>query len=100
MYDRKILLAFMRVHILHHASDEDGIYGSWMLDELREHGYEVSPGTLYPVLHELKDDGLLSVSSNLVGGKIRKIYRITDKGQKILDRMKQYIRELSGEVLE
>jgi DNA-binding PadR family transcriptional regulator len=100
MYERKIILAFIRVHILHHASDDDGIYGSWMLDELKEHGYEISPGTLYPVLHELKDDGLLKVSEKVVEGKIRKVYKITPKGKMVLDTMKDSIRELSGEVLD
>ncbi len=100
MYERKIILAFIRVHILHHASEKDGIYGSWMLDELRQHGYELSPGTLYPILHELKNDDLLKVSEKAVEGKIRKIYRITPKGKMILDKMKDSIRELSGEVLD
>ncbi len=44
MFDRKLILGFMRVHILHHASEERGVYGSWMLSELKEHGYDISPG--------------------------------------------------------
>src|SRR5664279_2409763 len=55
---REILLGFWKVHILHHASQEP-IHGQWVLTELRRHGYEISPGTLYPLLHRLERNGLL-----------------------------------------
>ncbi len=100
MFDKKLILGFMRVHILHHASEENGVYGSWMLDELKEHGYDISPGTLYPILHEMKEQGLLSVIDKTVGGKIRKVYRTTQKGDRTLEQMKGSIRELSKEVLD
>ena len=46
---REILLGFVRVHILHHAAEEP-FFGSWMMGELASHGYNVGPGTLYPIL--------------------------------------------------
>jgi DNA-binding PadR family transcriptional regulator len=100
MYERKLLMGFIRAHILHHANDPDGIYGSWMIEELGEHGYKVSPGTLYPILHEMEKDETLEVQDILVDGKIRKIYRTTKKGEEVLLMMKKFIRELSEEVLE
>ena len=54
---REILLAFWKVHILHHAA-EGTIYGQGILEELRHHGYSVSPGTIYPLLkrmHAMED---------------------------------------------
>ncbi len=42
---REILLAFWKIHILHHAA-ERGVYGQWMLEELQHHGYRLSPGTV------------------------------------------------------
>jgi DNA-binding PadR family transcriptional regulator len=99
MIEKKLVLGFIRVHILHHASETDGIYGSWMLKELEEHGYDISPGTLYPILHEMKEQSLLTVSEMVVGGKIRKIYRTTRKGDEVLSNMKKSIVELSREVL-
>lgn len=47
--NREILLSFWKAHVLHHAA-EGPVVGQWMLNELRRHGYEVSPGTLYPPL--------------------------------------------------
>lgn len=55
---REILLAFWKVHILHHAA-EGPIYGQWVLDELRRHGYDLSPGTLYPLLKRMEAHGWL-----------------------------------------
>lgn len=36
------------------------MYGLALIAELRRHGYELSPGTLYPVLHQLEGAGYLS----------------------------------------
>jgi DNA-binding PadR family transcriptional regulator len=99
MYERKVLMGFIRAHILHHAVQENGIYGTWMMDELREHGYEISPGTLYPILHEMERDGVLHAEKVNVRGKIRKIYRATDEGKVVLGRLRKFISELSHEVL-
>ncbi len=99
MYERKILLGFIRVHILHHASVDGGIYGVEMIEELKSHGYTISPGTLYPILHEMYKDGVLKLQEKNVNSKIRKIYKITDLGQKTLDNLKNFILELSNEVI-
>ena len=55
---REILLSFWKVHILHHAGEEP-IHGQWVLTELRRHGYDISPGTLYPLLHRMERHGWL-----------------------------------------
>ena len=96
---RKLFLAFIQVHILHHAKKEP-IYGSWMIDELKRHGYEISAGTLYPIFHNLENDGLLSCENRTVNGKIRKYYSITEKGIVVLQQANQKISELKGEIRE
>ena len=94
---RKLFLAFIQVHILHHAKKEP-IYGSWMIEELNRHGYDISAGTLYPIFHNLEKDGLLSVESSIVNGKVRKYYSITDRGLEVLEQAKGKIAELKGEI--
>jgi len=96
---RDIFLAFVRVHLLHHAA-ADRIYGVQMIDELREHGYDMGPGTLYPILHGLEEGGYLKSEQESVEGKMRKYYRITGSGRKMLAQLKQKIRELVDEVME
>jgi PadR family transcriptional regulator PadR len=95
---RDIFIAFIRVHVLHHAA-EGRIYGLDMIQELARHGYDVSPGTLYPVFHSLERAGYLMSNREVVGGKIRKYYHITDSGREALTQSRHKIAELVREVL-
>jgi len=95
---RKMFLAFMRIHILHHAKKE-AFFGLWMIDELKSHGYEISSGTLYPVLHSMEDDGILISEEKTIEGKVRKYYSLTDKGAEVLEEVKKKTSELSREII-
>ena len=99
MLERKFFLGFIRIHLLYHAS-KSSIYGVEMIEELRRHGYNISPGTLYPILHSLEKEGFLVSESKNVDGKVRRYYRITKKGEKILREAKRKIKELIDEVME
>jgi hypothetical protein len=54
--DRDLYGGLIRLHVLHHANDEP-MYGHWMIEELRRHGYHIEPGTMYPLLHGLEAKG-------------------------------------------
>lgn len=91
---------FVRLHILHHAVKEN-ICGVDMIAELKRHGYRLSPGTLYPILHDLEATGFLTaVGEEVISGKRRKNYRITPQGKKLLSEARAKLRELVGEVVE
>lgn len=94
---RKLFLGFIQIHILHHAQ-EVSIYGSWMLEELQEHGYQLSAGTLYPILHTMESAGLLEKEERNVDGKIRKYYSTTMKGKAVLQEAKKKAYELFKEI--
>jgi DNA-binding PadR family transcriptional regulator len=97
---REILLGFWKVHILHHAA-EGPLVGQWMLRELREHGYHVSPGTLYPVLRRMEQNGWLRCRvDRSAGPKARREYFLTMAGHQALAEVLSYLRELKGEVLK
>ncbi len=89
---------FVRMHVLYHAVKEP-VFGVEMMEELGRHGYEVGPGTLYPILHQLEEAGYLSAHSEVVDGKRRKYYRATPEGVKALEETKVRLRELVKEVL-
>lgn len=96
---REILLGFWKVHILHHAA-EGPVYGQWMLDELRRHGYDISPGTLYPLLHRMEQHGWLRCEQDPESGpKGRKNYYLTEEGRKILEVIKTQVEEMYREVV-
>jgi DNA-binding PadR family transcriptional regulator len=69
-----------------------------MMEELAEHGYKLSPGTMYPILHNLEKEGLLKQYSENCAGKIRKYYEITETGKRELTEAKRYLKELVGEI--
>lgn len=94
---RKLFLGFIQLHILHHASKEP-VFGLWMMEELHEHGYEISAGTLYPILHGLEKSGLLHASEKIIDGKVRKYYQITAEGNEVLKLAKEKALELIEEL--
>lgn len=95
--NKRLFQGLICLHILHHA-DDSPVYGSWLLEELAKHGYALSPGTLYPMLHHMESEGLIKHSDENVGGKIRKYYTTTDTGKEELEEAKQYLSELVYEI--
>lgn len=96
---RGFFLGFVKIHILHHAAEEP-LYGLSLIEELRRHGYRLSPGTVYPILHGLVDAGYLVRAERVVGGKVRKYYSITRAGRRALGQSRRQIVELVQEVVE
>jgi len=89
--EREILRPLWKVHILHHAG-ESAIVANWMLEELREHGYRVSPGTLYPMIGRMTRLGWLKRTN---AGR----YRLSPGGRKALAEVRARLVELQAEVL-
>jgi PadR family transcriptional regulator PadR len=96
---RGLYAGLIRLHVLHHACKET-IYGFAMIEELRRHGYEISAGTLYPILHGLEQKGLLTSTKRRAGGTERRTYRATKSGRAALSAAKVKVRELFGELFE
>jgi DNA-binding PadR family transcriptional regulator len=94
-----VLGGLIRLHILHHAVEGE-FFGNWMLEELREHGYRIGPGTLYPMLHALEHKGYLKSRTEGTGRRARRHYRATRKGRAALDVATSKVRELFNELVE
>jgi DNA-binding PadR family transcriptional regulator len=95
---RELFLGFIRVHVLFHAT-KGPVYGAELMAELARHGYRIGPGTLYPILHSLEEAGLLRCTSQNVNGWVRKYYRATPAGRRLLVRAQAQLVELAHEVL-
>jgi len=89
----------IRLHILHHAS-KGPVFGLWFMEELARHGYKLSPGTLYPLLHGLEEKGYLRSTKKREGKLLRRMYQATPLGRKALVVARQKVSELFGELLE
>jgi len=94
--EREFLLAFWKIHILHHAAEDRGVYGQWMLQELHRHGYRISPGTLYPILARMAERGWLHATEPKRPRDAR-VYRLTPQGDAVLARLRTALDELYGE---
>jgi DNA-binding PadR family transcriptional regulator len=69
-----------------------------MIEELKEHGYDISAGTLYPILHNLEKNGIIKMEEKNVYGKIRKYYSITELGDEVLEEARAKAYELFKEI--
>jgi DNA-binding PadR family transcriptional regulator len=96
---RSFFAGFIRLHILYHAGKE-AICGTEIMEELQGHGHDLSPGTLYPILRQLHEAGYLSRKEKVVDGKLRKNFRITAEGRKILKEARAKVQELMSEIVE
>ena len=99
MNDKDLYSGLIRLHVLHHACESE-VFGLDMIEELGRHGYKMSPGTMYPILHGLERRGYLRSSEFHAGRVRRRVYKATPAGQKALKAAKQKVRELFGELIE
>ncbi len=97
--DQDLYPGFIRLHILHHAVKEP-IFGLGIIEELGRHGYKLSPGTIYPILHGLERKGYLRSTEERLGKTARRVYRATASGRKALAAAKHKVHELFGELFE
>ena len=97
--DRDLYSGLIRLHVLHHAVEEP-IFGLGMIEELARHGYRISPGSLYPLLHGLEKKGYLKSTERRNGKSLRKVYRATPHGRNALKAARSKVLELLRELIE
>ena len=97
MDDKSLYSGLIRLHILHHAAEKP-LYGIWIAEELARHGYKLSAGTLYPILHGLEHKGYLRSHEERNGKVSRRVYEMTPIGRKALRTGRKRMRELFGEM--
>ena len=78
---KELLKGSTKMLILEMVKDEN-MYGYQMIKKLKEKSnnvFEFKEGTLYPILHSLEEEGLISSYWDDTTGKKRKYYAITIK---------------------
>jgi len=96
--DREIRLGIWKIHILHHAATRE-VWGTWLLEELAEHGHVLSPGTLYPALSRMERNGWLRRVGKASHARARQPFRITREGRRLLQSLRRDVTELYEEVV-
>lgn len=95
MDDRDLYSGLIRLYVLHHA-DKGSVFGLGLIDDLARHGYRLSAGTLYPILHGLEAKGYVRVTERRKGSHMRKFYRTTPEGRRALVAAKAKVKDLFG----
>ena len=95
--DRDFLRGFVKLYTLWRASKED-VYGVQILNEMAGLGFKLSPGTLYPTLAAFLKERDVKVYKKIVNGKVRKFYRLTPKGRRELDEVRERLKVLMRQV--
>src|SRR5664279_4425276 len=97
MDDTTLYSGLIRLHILHHAAEKP-LYGIWIVEELARHGYKLSAGTLYPILHGLERKRYLRSHEERNGKIVRRVYEMTPLGRKALSTARKRVQHLFGEM--
>ncbi len=99
-YSKELLKGSTSALVLSVLENKD-LYGYRIINELEirsENAFEMSEGTLYPILHALEKEKYLESYWQEVDGRNRKYYHITKKGKKELDSKKEEWKSFSTSV--
>ncbi|MGW1991474.1 PadR family transcriptional regulator [Embleya sp. NPDC001921] len=89
----------LRSHIVRLTAARGSAHGASLLRHLTEHGYDVTPGMLYPVLRRLETEGLLASERQVVEGTTRRVYRLTAKAEATFEEDRRRLEEALHEAL-
>ncbi len=95
---RDFIQGMVKIFILHQAS-LGPIYGNKMSKALQSLGYQISPGSLYPLLHSLEKSGLFHSRIRVFKGRLRRYYELTEQGHNCLSALRQELGELVQTVI-
>ncbi len=85
MGNQKLFKGSLQTIILKLLEENDKMYGyeiTQKVKELTKGELNITEGALYPALHKLEADGLLTVEVLKIGNRLRKYYKLTEVGTK------------------
>ena len=101
MYSKELLKGTLEVIVLQVLSEKGKMYGyelSQIVKEKTEGKIHLKDGSLYPALHKMTKDGILTFEEVSIGKRVRKYYKLTAKGEvqkeSLLDEMRDFIKTI------
>ena len=88
----------VKLFVLHQAG-QGPIYGVKLKKALKDRGYDISPGSLYPLLHTMEKANLLDSRLKVFKGRVRKYYGLTPQGESCLQELRQDFSGLAREII-
>jgi len=96
MYSKELLKGTLSVIVLKLLAEHGKMYGyqiTQMVKLLSNDKILIKEGSLYPALHKLKDDGLISIETELIGKRVRHYYSLTKDGVKVKNEKEAEIKD-------
>jgi len=83
-YSSELIKGTLKTIILKLLSDHGKMYGYEMTQKVKEltaDKIQITEGALYPTLHSMEDEGLITVESEFIGKRVRKYYSLSVAGK-------------------
>jgi DNA-binding PadR family transcriptional regulator len=94
MYSSELIKGTLKTIILKLLSESDKMYGYEITQKVKEltgGKIQLTEGALYPTLHAMEAQGVLTTDVVNVGNRIRKYYSVTETGKKVAkDKVSEY----------
>src|ERR1051326_4841070 len=84
MYSSELIKGTLKTIVLKLLSDHKKMYGyeiTQRVKELTEDKIQITEGALYPTLHALEADGLVTTEVEYIGKRVRKYYSLSPAGK-------------------
>lgn len=83
MYSNELIKGTLKTIVLSLLAKHDRMYGYEITQHVKEQTegkIQLTEGALYPTLHKLQSDGLLTTEKVNIGKRVRKYYSLTESG--------------------
>lgn len=84
IYSSELIKGTLKTIVLKLLADNQKMYGYEITQKVREltlDRIQITEGALYPTLHALEDEGLLTTETEYIGKRVRKYYRLSETGK-------------------
>lgn len=84
IFSTELIKGTLRTIVLKMLSDTEKMYGyeiTQRVKELTDERVQITEGALYPTLHALEKEGLVTTETEYIGKRVRKYYRISKTGK-------------------
>lgn len=101
MYSKELIRGTLKTLILKLLTDHKRMYGyeiTQKVESMTEGNIQLTFGALYPILHKLEQDGILTIEVEVVENRARKYYSLTPKGHEValvkIEELEQFLHTL------
>lgn len=88
MYSSELIKGTLKTIILKLLKENKRMYGYEITQKVKDltgNKIQLTEGALYPSLHALEAEGILTTETEFIGKRVRKYYALSEQGQKVSD---------------